>query len=500
MVLRLFQPVRRKGLALAAAVALALLLPSTAAAHAVPGIDYRFPLPVWLYGLAAGLAVLLSAPAATFAFQASGTRMSEDVYGPFRRLRLGSIAVAVASFLLADVISGGLFGPDDFFENPATIVIWVDFWVGLGIVSALVGNIWDFVSPLNAAGRLLDRFLARRGSAAMPYPTWLGLWPATALLLVWSWMELVWAQGKEPRTLVLILLAYIGVQLVAMAAYGAETWLARGELFTVVARTFARFAPLELYVREGGGPCRTGLCIDAERPGCPACWLDGPAESRGIRLRPYGAGVRREAPLAPGGGTFVLALLATVVYDGFSQTNQYARFEGFFLDRSTWLAAHAKFLDTVLMAGIVAAFALAFLTVVTAVSRLERAAIADAARRYAPTLIPIAAVYFISHYFLFLIYAGQFTYAAVFDPLGREWVPDVESPWKGVPGALVWYLQVGLIVWGHVVAVFEAHRVSLRVHGVPRRAALAQWPLVLLMVGYTFTGLWVLGQVLAPPP
>ena len=63
----------------------------------------------------------------------------------------------------------------------------------------------------------------------------------------------------------------------------------------------------------------------------------------------------------------------------------------------------------------------------------------------------------------------------------------------------MWYLQVALIVWGHVVAVFEAHRVALPIHGAPRRAALAQLPLVLLMVGYTFTGLWVLGQVLAAP-
>jgi hypothetical protein len=149
------------------------------------------------------------------------------------------------------------------------------------------------------------------------------------------------------------------------------------------------------------------------------------------------------------------------------------------------------------MAAIVGAFVLAFLAVVGIVSCLERASLADAARRYAPTLIPIAAVYFVSHYFLYLIYAGQFTGAAALDPFGREWVPDVESPWRGVSGELVWYLQVGLIVWGHVVAVFEAHRVSLGLHGATRRAALAQAPLVLLMVGYTFTGLWVLGQVLA---
>jgi hypothetical protein len=475
----------------------ALLLPGAAAAHAVSGIDYRFPLPVWLFALAAGFAVLLSAPAAALAGQTAGTWTTGDLYGPLRRLRLGWVGVAFASLVLVDVVAGGLFGPEDFFENPATIVVWVDFWVGLGIASALVGNVWDFVSPLNAAGRFLERTLARRGASVTPYPAHLGLWPATVLLLVWSWMELVWDPAKEPPTLVLVLLAYVAIQLVAMAAFGTEVWLARGDLFTVVARTFARFAPLELYVREPAGECRARTCVEDERIGCPACWLDAAPAARGIRLRPFGAGVRRKAPLGPGGGTFVLALLATVVYDGLSQTQKYVDFQSWFVDRSVWLALHETVLDTILMTAVVVVFVVAFLGVVGLVSRLERASLADAARRYAPTLIPIAAVYFVSHYFLYLIYAGQFTKAAVLDPFGREWVPDVELPWKGVPGGLVWYLQIGLIVWGHVVAVFEAHRVALGAYAAPRRAAFAQAPLVLLMVGYTFTGLWVLGQVLA---
>jgi hypothetical protein len=490
---------RRTSLVLATATVAALLLPSAAMAHAVSGIDYRFPLPVWLYGLAAGLAVLLSAPAASLAVRTAGTTTSRDFYGFVRRFHLGWIGTAVFSLVLLDVIVGGLFGPDDFFENPATIVLWVDFWVGLGIVSALIGNVWDVVSPLNAAGRLIERTLARRGAPVNAYPVRLGLWPATLFLLVWSWMELVWDPAKEPRTLAVILLGYLGLQLLAMVVFGTEVWLARGELFTVVARTLARFAPLELLVREPAGDCRAALCVGPERIGCPACWLDAAPEGRGVRLRFYGAGVRREAPLGPGGGSFVLALLATVIYDGFSQTEPYVRLQGYFLDHFAWLARHDTFLDTLLMAAIVGVFVFAFLAVVALVSRLERAALADAARRYAPTLIPIAAVYFISHYFLYLIYAGQFTYAAVFDPFGHEWLPDVEKPWKGVPGELVWYLQVALIVWGHVVAVFEAHRVALPIHGAPRRAALAQLPLVLLMVGYTFTGLWVLGQVLAAP-
>jgi hypothetical protein len=468
-------------------------------AHAVGGIDYRFPLPVWLYGLAAGLAVLASALAALAPSRRGGDRLSGDLYERLGPLRLGAIGLALSTLLLAVALVGGLAGLQEFFENPMTILVWVDFWVGLGVVSALAGNVWDYVSPLSAAGRRLERAFAERGTATLRYPERLGIWPAIALLLVWTWLELVWDGAREPRTLALFAIAYLVAQLVGMAAFGTETWLARCELFTVFARTLARFAPLETYVREPAGPCRTGRCRDDERPGCPDCWLAAPRESRGLRLRRWGAGVHREPPLEAAGGTFVLAALATVVYDGFSQTEPYANVEAWFYDRSTWLAIHTDVLKTILLGGSVLLFALAYLLVCSLVSLREEGGPAGVARRYAPTLIPIAAVYFVSHYFLYLVYAGQYTYGVVADPLGREWVPDY-VPWAGVPGAVVWYVQVALIVWGHVVAVVEAHRAATAVHRAGRPALVAQAPLVTLMAGYTFTGLWVLGQTLVPPP
>jgi hypothetical protein len=145
----------------------------------------------------------------------------------------------------------------------------------------------------------------------------------------------------------------------------------------------------------------------------------------------------------------------------------------------------------------VAAFALAFVGVCGVVSVFEEGGVESAARRYAPTLVPIAAVYFIAHYYLYWIYLGQLTPGTAVDPFEREWVPDYR-PWTGVPGAVVWYIQAGIIVWGHIVAVREAHRVSLGVHKRPRPALVAQLPLVLLMVAYTFTGLWVLGLSITP--
>jgi hypothetical protein len=115
----------------------------------------------------------------------------------------------------------------------------------------------------------------------------------------------------------------------------------------------------------------------------------------------------------------------------------------------------------------------------------------------APTLIPIAAVYFTAHYFAYLLIAGQATLGVIIDPFGLSWNPlgwGEYDLWKGIaPAGVVWIVQVLLIVWGHVAAVFAAHRLALR--GSTRgRALLAQAPLVGLMVLYTVAGLWVLAQ------
>jgi len=446
-------------------------------AHAAP-ISYRFPLPIWLYAVAGGIAVLASAPAAALGTRAEPREQrSGDVYRFVRPLRLGLFAGILLALVLVWSFVGGFGGrtqeSHEFFENPITVVFWVDFWVGLGLVSALVGNLWDLVSPVNAAARALDRALARRSAAMRAYPAALGRWPAVALVLFWSWCELVWGPAKKPVVLASLLVGYVVLTLLGSALYGARAWLDNVEVFTVLARTFARLAPLEL------------------EPRSPEDWLEARRGERRLHLRWPGAGLRSEGELPAGGGAFVLTLLATVVYDGFSQTSRFTDVAGHF----GTLAAHEVLFHTLFMLGVVVLFVAAYL-LVCALLAGERAG--EAARRYAPTLAPIAAVYFVAHYFTYLLIAGQATVGVLVDPFGHSWNPAGLGEYPLRKGFLlasaVWWAQVALIVWGHVVAVFAAHRVALRRHATPVRALALQAPLVLLMVGYTVAGLWVLAQ------
>src|SRR5204863_8901336 len=253
----------------------------------------------------------------------------------------------------------------------------------------------------------------------------LGQWPAVALLLVWSWMELIWPPAKEPRSLALILIVYMAATLLGCALYGAETWLGNVELFSVFARTLSRFSPLEL------------------RPFVPEEWAATAPAERSARLRAYGAGLRTDPPLPAGGGAFVLTALATVVFDGWSQTDRFGSFQQWFYDRWSFLAHHVSVLQTLSLVAVVAIFVTAYILV------SGRHAVAVAS-----TLIPIAAVYFTAHYFSYLLIAGQDTPAVIVDPFGQSWTPSGWGEyelWKATaPAGLIGWIQVLLIVRGHV--------------------------------------------------
>ncbi len=452
-------------------------------AHAAP-INYKFPLPVWLNIAAGGIAVAISAPAAAIGLQTAEARehRTADVYRFVRPLRLGAILTFAFGLLFFWGFVGGLGAgtaeAHEFFENPITVLAWVDFWVGLGLLATLLGNVWDFVSPLNWLLRTVDRLLARRGVAQRPYPAALGRWPAVVLVVVWSWMELVWDQAKDPAYLAGILLAYVIASVVGASVFGAETWLDNVEMFTVVSRTFARVAPIEL------------------RPFNPSEWLETPRDERRVLLRPYGAGIRTEPVLPAGGGAFVLALLATVIYDGFSQTTRFTQLAGKMIDAWSWLGVHTDFLRTIVLVAVVLLFVGLYILVCGLMSRGQTAF--EAAREYAPTLIPIAAVYFVAHYFTYFLIAGQATLGTLVDPWGHSWNPWGIGEYPLRVGfllpAAVWWTQVFLIVSGHVLAIVAAHRVALAQGFRPVRTLAYQLPLVGLMVGFTIAGLWVLAQ------
>jgi quercetin dioxygenase-like cupin family protein len=84
------------------------------------------------------------------------------------------------------------------------------------------------------------------------------------------------------------------------------------------------------------------------------------------------------------------------------------------------------------------------------------------------------------------------------DPLGYGWNLLGTAGYRieiAVVGArFAWYTAVTAIVLGHMVAVYVAHVVALRELDGRRVALQSQYPMLVLMVGYTLVSLWIIAQ------
>lgn len=470
-----------------------------AGAHAF-GARYDLPLPLELYLGGAAAAVALSFVVTAFFVRGAsgalaGARVRLDRCAPGRWLAhpavLGALrALSLALFLL--VLGTGFFGVQAPLENLAPTLVWVIGWVGLAYVSALVGNLWALINPWSVAFALAERVYARgtgSGSLALrrPYPRRLGRWPAVALFWIFAWFELVSSSAEQPARLATLIAVYSVLTWTGMFVFGREVWLRRGEAFSVAFGLLARFAPLA--VRAAG----------ARDPRRPACWL-----------RPYAAGLLTRRPVSFSMMAFVLLMLATVTLDGFLETAAWSGFLEWVGSepalRAPLLALRARGYDllAVLESAALLVFPLLFLGLYLLFSRLVTRAgggrpdTLTVARFLVLSLVPIAIAYHLAHYLSFLLLAGQLIIPLASDPFGFGWDLFGSANYRidvsVVDARFAWYAAVVAIVLGHVIAVFLAHVMALRVFGEVRAAVRSQLPMIVLMVGYTMASLWILSQ------
>ena len=237
---------------------------------------------------------------------------------------------------------------------------------------------------------------------------------------------------------------------------------------------------------------------------CYGCFANAPPEDRQVNLRPPAVGLSRPEPVTADRLAFVVFVLAIVTYDGLMATPLWLRvrtlaapvvealgipgIEGLYLIQTLGLiAAPVLFLAAYL--GFVK-LAQVFSRGVTSTWRLAAA--------YAYTLVPIALAYQAAHYYTLLVIQGQAALALISDPFGRGWdlfgTADYEINVGVLSADFVWYSQVALIVVGHVIAVYLAHGIALRILQDKKRAVRSQYPMLALMVLYTVFSLWILNQ------
>ena len=114
------------------------------------------------------------------------------------------------------------------------------------------------------------------------------------------------------------------------------------------------------------------------------------------------------------------------------------------------------------------------------------------------SLIPIAAVYVAAHYLTFLVFEGQAIAYLASDPFNNGWdlFGTVNSgiDYTIFPQESTWYVQVAVVMLGHVAALALAHDRALVLYGDSRLAVRSQYWMLGVMVGFTSFALWLFAQ------
>jgi hypothetical protein len=385
---------------------------------------------------------------------------------------------------LALVLRSAAVGSTDPTTNLAILVVWIGWWAGFAMSTYLVGNAWPVLNPWRTIAGVLP------GAGTHELPADYGAWPSVAGLLALVYVEVVSPLAAQPRALGVVVAAYTVLSVAGAYRYGPEAWFGRVDPVSRVFAVYGRLAPLQrdaegVRLRLPGSGLVAGAAADAS-----AGVLGGRGDADDSTRAVADGGDRVGA--TAGGTTFVVALLWSTTFDGLVTTPAWNDFAPVVVE------AGVPALVVYLLA-LVAGF-LAFRGCYRVAAERSRAGVdsrlspAAIEAWFAPALVPIAAGYHVAHFLGYFLSLSPALANVLAHPLGGATAARVAV----VPG---WFgtLELAFVVVGHLLAVWVAHALALELFPGRLAPVRSQYPFVLVMVAYTMTSAWVIGQPFVNP-
>ena len=471
-------------------------MPSPVLAHAF-GQRYDLPLPLWLFISSGAVTVMISfviiALFARPAIEKATPIRLNLLKNPIGKFLIHPISVGLIRFvflaLFLLIITTGFWGLQNPLNNISVVMVWVIAWVGLAFICALFGNFWALINPWNTIFLYTQngykKITGNSFSKYQKYPIKFGYWPSCIFFFCFAWLEINWSGSNTPSSVAAALSIYSVITFAGMWLYGRETWLKYGECFNVVYSLFSRFS-----ITEGQ--------INSEKQE----WF----------LRPPGIGLLNKDKNFPESTLvfFILLLLSTVTYDGFTETETFQRISLNYIDFVKNLTGKeindfTQFLfDTIALLSFPIIFILTygFFIWLGAFMDEEAGRTLELARVFIFSIVPISIAYHLSHYLSLLAIEGQLAIRLISDPFGFGWNLFNTSAYQTditiINAKFVWYFSAILIVIGHIVAVYISHIEALRIYADRSQGQygilISQIPMIVLMIGYTMLSLWIIAQ------
>jgi hypothetical protein len=376
-------------------------------------------------------------------------------------------ALRVLGLVFAGYFGWALVAGPDLVTNPVFGVFYVLLWVGIVPASLFFGRIFRALSPVRTINRLFA--LATGGEPSrglVAYPERLGYWPAAIGLFGFVWLELVSPHSAYIGPVRLWIAIYLAVMLIGSAVFG-DTWLARADPFEVYSDLLAKLSP---WARRADGAL---------------VWRNPLANLATLTPR-------------PGLVATVAVLFGSTAFDSYKDTVRWVKIVSDIGGSGDVAGRGIEVINTIALVAFCLVIGLSF-TFATRTTGLDP----DSAttRRALPALlahsvVPIIVGYMTAHYLSYFVEQGQTTLIQLSDPMltGQNLLGTANwsvNYWLSFHPTALANIKVLAVVCGHIVGVIVAHDRALEL--LPRRhQIIGQLGLLVIMVAYTATGLYLL--------
>lgn len=448
----------------------------------------------------------------------------KKVYDILRHRALQFVPQMIAVVIFGGLIVSGLWGSQ--VRNITPVAVWTIWWGGLIFAILMMGPLFCFACPWDGLANLFTRFpwlkRAEPLTMGLRFPAFLrNVYPAILLFVALTWLELGVGVTTSPSAT-----AFMGLGIAALAVGTALVF--EGKPFCHwmcpvgrISGIYANFSPVEVRRRnanvcsrckthdclngnENGYPCPTGILLKDVRDAsyctmCSECFKSCNKRNVALNIRPFGTDLRNVVQVRWDEAWLALSLLTLTLFHGFSMTSWWESYTPGKMSFLKWMAVTFKTPDTFnFTVGMVVVCAvpigLYWLACKVGAKWAGGHSIGtgELFRKYSFSLLPVALFYHLAHNTMHILHEGTAIIALLSDPLGRGW--DLFGTANYATEALVsdgvlWTLQVGLILVGHLFGIVVAHRVGHSLYNNKKAALRSLLPMLAMMIFVSVIGL-----------
>ncbi len=434
---------------------------------------------------------------------------------------------ALLVILFFIILFAGFYGNPLPGENIAPSLTWNIWWIGLMFLILFFGKIWCYACPWDAITSWLTRlsfFKVKKNLINLnwKWPRYLkNIYLATFFFIILTWIELGYHVTLSPEGTAGLGLLMLGLVFLPGLLFEKKSFCRYGCLIGRISGLYAMFSPVEIRNRDQnicnncdtadclkgndqGYPCPTGQYLKTMDRNtycimCAECFRSCPYDNVAFNIRSFGRDLIDMTKSGKDEAYLAITLFSLTAFHGLTMTPVWKKFV-----QGIGAAMDINSISAFTL-GMILCLILPFLVYSMFVWISKKWADGPNSShkysvyfvKYAYGLITIALFYHLAHNVEHFFMESQKVYVLVSDPFGYDW--NLFGTAKLMPQPLlslqtIWYIQVVLIITGHVFGIYISHKHGYELFEDRRSAIKSQIPMICLMVLFSVLSLWLVAQ------